>query len=181
MTATVQLSPASAALLERAAEAIPGGVNTCRRRSDPRLCFARGEGAYLWDLEGRRYIDYHAAYGAIFLGHSHPGVNAAVTAAVQERVLFGVGVTEAEVELAETMVRHIPCADQVVVCGSGSEATYHALRLARGVTGRAKVLKFQGFYNGFHDSVLIGTLGRGPQSAGMLPGAIDATIVCRFN
>src|SRR5215218_7413943 len=131
MTTTTQISPASAALLERAAESIPGGVNTCRRRSEPRLCFTRGSGAYLWDLEGRRYVDYHAAYGAIFLGHSHPEINAAVARATRERVLFGVGVTEAEVELAETMVSHIPCAEQVVVCNSGSEATCHALRLAR--------------------------------------------------
>src|SRR3954470_19350866 len=98
------LSPGSAALLERAAASIPGGVNTCRRRSSPQLCFARGAGAHLWDLEGRRYIDYHAAYGAIFLGHSHPEVTGRVAAATRERVLFGVGVTEAEVELAETIV-----------------------------------------------------------------------------
>src|SRR3712207_9417299 len=123
------LSPASEALLARAAGPIPGGVNTCRRRSDPRLCFARGDGAYLWDLEGRRYIDYHAAYGAIFLGHSHPAVVGAVAGATRERVLFGVGVTEAEVQLAETICRHVPCAEQVVVCNSGSEATYHAVRL----------------------------------------------------
>ena len=71
---TAALSPASSDLLTRASEYIPGGVNTCRRRSTPQLCFARGDGAYLWDLEGRRYIDYHAAYGAILLGHSHPAV-----------------------------------------------------------------------------------------------------------
>ena len=184
MTATTQLSPASAALLDRAAASIPGGVNTCRRRSDPRLCFARGSGAYLWDLEGRRYVDYHAAYGAIFLGHSHPEVTERVAAATRERVLFGVGVTEAEVELAETLTRHIPCAEQVVVCNSGSEATYHAIRLARGVTGREKILKFQGFYNGFHDSVLVGTLTPGRRdrgSAGMLDASVEATVVCRFN
>src|SRR3954454_3341051 len=188
MTATTQLSPASAALLDRAAASIPGGVNTCRRRSEPKLCFVRGDGAYLYDLEGRRYIDYHAAYGAIFLGHSHPEVNAAVASAIEERVLFGVGVTETEVELAETLARHIPCAEQVVVCGSGSEATYHAIRLARGITGREKILKFQGFYNGFHDYVLRNVLStpelvgrRDPQSTGMLDAAIDATLIARFN
>src|SRR4051795_307476 len=100
MDVTTELSPASAALLDRAGEVIPGGVNTCRRRSEPQLCFARGEGAYLWDLEGRRYVDYHAAYGAILLGHSHPAVIERVAAAMTERVLFGVGVTEAEAELA---------------------------------------------------------------------------------
>src|ERR671926_1344996 len=100
---TTSFSPASAALLERAAEFIPGGVNTCRRRSEPQLCFARGAGAYLWDLEGRRYIDYHAAYGAIFLGHSHPAVNDRVAAAMRDTVLFGAGVTEAEVALARKL------------------------------------------------------------------------------
>src|SRR3954470_2362344 len=181
-------SPASSELLERAAEVIPGGVNTCRRRSDPRLCFARGDGAYLWDLEGRRYVDYHAAYGAIFLGHSRPAVTARVAAAIQERVLFGVGVTGAEVALARKIVQHVPSAEQVVVCNSGSEATYHAIRLARGVTGREKIIKFQGCYNGFHDYVLRNVLSapelvmrRDPQSSGMLDAAVDARLVCRFN
>jgi glutamate-1-semialdehyde 2,1-aminomutase len=175
-------------LLEVAAEVIPGGVNTCRRRSDPKLCIRRGEGAYLWDLDGRRYTDYHAAYGAIFLGHSHPEVTRRVAEAVRERVLFGVGVTESEVELAQKIVDHLPSAEQVVVCNSGSEATYHALRLARGVTGREKVVKFQGSYNGFHDYVLRNVLSRpamvgrrDPHSSGMLGAAVDATLVCRYN
>src|SRR5919108_6418948 len=132
----------SADLLERAAEVIPGGVNTCRRRSEPRICFRRGAGAYLFDLEGRRYIDYHAAYGAIFLGHSHPAVTERVATAIKDTVLFGVGVTEAEVALAEKIVEHVPGAEQVVVCNSGSEATYHAIPPARGVTGRDQIIKF---------------------------------------
>ena len=100
----------------------------------PRLCFARGAGAYLWDLDGRRYVDYHAAYGAIFLGHSHPAVTERVAGDRWRPVLFGVGVTEAEVALARKIVEHVPSAEQVVVCNRGSEATYHAIRLARGVT-----------------------------------------------
>jgi len=181
-------SSASEALLDDAATVIPGGVNTCRRRSEPRRCFRRGAGAYLWDLEDRRYIDFHAAYGAVFLGHSHPAVTARVARAIEETVLFGVGVTEAEVALARKLVDHVPCADQVVVCNSGSEATYHAIRLARGATGRERIVKFQGCYNGFHDYVLRNVLspaelvgGRDPQSKGMLEAAIDATSVCRFN
>jgi glutamate-1-semialdehyde 2,1-aminomutase len=181
-------STASEQLLDDAAEVIPGGVNTCRRRSEPRLCFARGAGAHLWDLDGRRYVDYHAAYGAIFLGHSHPEVNRRVSEAIADAVLFGVGVTAAEVALARKIVQHVPSADQVVVCNSGSEATYHALRLARGVTGREKIIKFQGCYNGFHDYVLRNVLSapelvmrRDPQSRGMLDAAVDATLVCRFN
>jgi glutamate-1-semialdehyde 2,1-aminomutase len=179
---------ASEALLDAAAEYIPGGVNTCRRRSEPRICFKRGSGAYLEDLDGRRFIDYHAAYGAVFLGHSHPAVVERVRAAIGATVLFGVGVTEAEHELARLIVTHVPSAEQVVVCNSGSEATYHAIRLARGVTGRERIVKFQGCYNGFHDSVLLNVLSapervgmRDPHSKGMLEAAVDATLVCRYN
>jgi glutamate-1-semialdehyde 2,1-aminomutase len=179
---------ASERLLDDAATVIPGGVNTCRRRSTPRVCFERGRGAYVWDLDGNRYVDYHAAYGAIFLGHAHRAVIDRVAAAIADGVLFGVGVTEREVELARRIVAHVPSAEQVVVCNSGSEATYHAIRLARGVTGRQKILKFQGCYNGFHDYVLRNVLSppelvgrRDPQSVGMLESAIDATLVCRFN
>ena len=179
---------ASEALLASAAEVIPGGVNTCRRRSDPRLCFRSGAGAYLEDLDGRRYLDYHAAYGAIFLGHSHPAVTERVSRAIEHSVLFGVGVTEAEVALARKLTQHVPSIEQVVVCNSGSEATYHAIRLARGVTQRALIIKFQGCYNGFHDYVLRNVLSRpegvgrrDPHSAGMLDAAVDATLVCRYN
>jgi glutamate-1-semialdehyde 2,1-aminomutase len=175
-------------LLDEAAAYIPGGVNTCRRQSTQGLCFERGQGAYLWDLDGRRYTDYHAAYGAILLGHSHPAVTDRVSSAIRETVLFGAGVTRAEVALARKIVEHVPSAEQVVVCSSGSEATYHAIRLARGVTGREKIVKFQGCYNGFHDYVLRNVLSapdlvgrRDPQSKGMLDAAIDATLVCRFN
>jgi glutamate-1-semialdehyde 2,1-aminomutase len=178
----------SSALLDEAAHYIPGGVNTCRRRSEPRICIRRGAGAYIEDLDGVRYIDFHAAYGAIFLGHSHPEVNRRVADAMRETVLFGVGVTEAEVALARKIVQHVPSIEQVVVCNSGSEATYHAIRLARGVSGREKIVKFQGLYNGFHDYVLRNVLStpdkvgrRDPQSKGMLDAAVDATLVCRFN
>jgi len=179
---------ASQALLDTAAEVIPGGVNTCRRRSDPRICFRRGEGAYLEDLDGRRFIDYHAAYGAIFLGHADAGVNARVTSAIERGTLYGVGVTEAEVALARKIAEHVPSVEQVVVCNSGSEATYHAIRLARGISGRQKLIKFQGCYDGFHDYVLRNVLSpaelvgrRDPGSAGMLEAAVDATLVCRYN
>ena len=182
------MATASEQLLDEAAEVIPGGVNTCRRRSEPRLCFRRGAGAYLWDLDGRRYTDYHAAYGAIFLGHSHPAVTERVAGAIRDTVLFGVGVTEAEVALARKLAEHVPSIEQSVVCNSGSEATYHAIRLARGVTGRELIVKFQGCYDGFHDYVLRNVLSapdavgrRDPHSAGMLAAAVDATLVCRFN
>jgi glutamate-1-semialdehyde 2,1-aminomutase len=178
----------SAALLQRAAAATPGGVNTARRKIDPPLCFRRGEGAYLEDMDGNVYVDYHAAYGGVFLGHSHPAVTARVEEAARNAVLFGVGTTEVEVEVAERLVRHVPSADQAAFCNSGSEATFHAIRLARGITGRDHILKFQGLYHGFHDYVLRNVMSaperigrRDPMSAGMLPAAIDATLVCRYN
>jgi glutamate-1-semialdehyde 2,1-aminomutase len=188
MTSTTEDRTRSEQMLLEAAAVIPGGVNTCRRQSTHGLCFERGRGAHLWDLDGRRYVDYHAAYGAVFLGHSHPAVTERVSAAIRDTVLFGAGVTSAEVALARKIVEHVPSAEQALVCNSGSEATYHAIRLARGVTGREKILKFQGCYNGFHDYVLRNVLSapelvgrRDPQSTGMLDAAIDATLVARFN
>lgn len=175
-------------LLDRAKVVIPGGVNTARRKIDPPLCIRRGAGGYVEDLDGNRYIDFHAAYGAILLGHSYPAVNDRVRDVMAEQVMFGIGVTEVEVELAEKIVQHVPSAEQAVLCGSGSEATFHAIRLARGVTGRMKIVKFQGLYHGFHDYVLRNVISapekigkRDPMSAGMLPAAIDATLVCRYN
>lgn len=175
-------------LLDRAMTVTPGGVNTARRKIDPPLCIRRGRGAYLEDLDGNRYIDYHAAYGAILLGHSRAEVNDRVRATIDEQVLLGVGTTELEVQLAEKIVQHVPCAEQAVMCGSGSEATFHAIRLARGATGRKKLVKFQGLYHGFHDYVLRNVMSaperigkRDPVSAGMLDAAVDATIVCRYN
>ncbi len=175
-------------LLERAMLVTPGGVNTARRKINPPLCVRRGEGAYLEDVDGNRYIDFHAAYGPILLGHSYPAVIERVREEIGEQVLFGVGTTENEVRLAEKVVEHVPCAEQVVFCNSGSESTYHAIRLARAVTGRQKILKFQGLYHGFHDYALINVMSKpemigkpDPMSAGILDAAVEATIVCRWN
>jgi glutamate-1-semialdehyde 2,1-aminomutase len=186
MSSTITTS--SAELLEDAARVIPGGINTCKRKISPPLCIRRASGAYLEDMEGRRYVDYHAAYGAIFLGHSHPAVSDHVNDVMREVVLFGVGVTEIELAVAQKVVEHVPSVDQVLACNSGSEATLHAIRLARAVTGRQKLLKFQGGYNGFHDYVLMNILSepdrlgtKDPHSAGMLREAVEDTIVCRFN
>lgn len=178
----------SAALYARGGIVTPGGVNTARRKIDPPLCFARGDGAYLEDVDGNRYIDYHAAYGPIILGHASQPVSEAVSEAIQKTVLFGVGTTELEVEVAETLVSNIPFVDQVLFCVTGSESTYHAIRLSRGVTGRQKIIKFQGHYHGGHDYVLLNTISpaerigkRDPGSQGMLDAAVDATLVCRYN
>jgi glutamate-1-semialdehyde 2,1-aminomutase len=187
-TSTVGEVAKSRELLDRAMAVTPGGVNTARRKIDPPLCVRRAQGAYLEDLDGNRYVDYHAAYGAILLGHCHPEVNDRVRTTIEDQVLCGVGTTELEVQVAEKIVQHVPCAEQAVMCGSGSEATFHAIRLARAATGRQKIVKFQGLYHGFHDYVLRNVMSaperigrRDPVSAGMLDAAVDATIVCRYN
>src|SRR5215213_6689596 len=118
-------------LLRRARLSIPGGVNTAKRRVQPPLCVRRGHGGHIEDEDGRRLIDYHAAYGAVFLGHGYPPQLRRVAEATAGGVLFGVGVTEAEVTLAERIAAHVPSAERVLLCGSGSEATLHAIRLAR--------------------------------------------------
>jgi len=168
-------------LLRRASLSIPGGVNTAKRRPRPQVCVRQGEGGYIEDLDGRRLIDHHAAYGAVLLGHGYPPQVRRVAEAIERGVLYGLGVTEAETELAEKIVAHVPCAERVLLCGSGSEATFHALRVARAVTGRAKIVKFQGAYHGFHDYVARNYLSREPFSAGVLEAALDETLVCEFN
>jgi glutamate-1-semialdehyde 2,1-aminomutase len=175
-------------LLERAAEVIPGGINTAKRKIDPPLCVSRASGGWFEDLDGARYLDYHCAYSAILLGHAEPGVNRAVAHALDAGTLYGVGVTGDEVRLAEKIVEHVPSVEQVLLCNTGSEATYHAIRLARGVTERQKIVKFQGCYDGYHDYVLRNVLSRpelvgrrDPGSKGMLEAAIDNTLVCAFN
>lgn len=185
--AALQPPTSASALLQDASRVIPGGVNTGRRKSAP-LCARRAEGAYIEDLDGSTWIDYNAAYGPIILGHAYPAVTRRVTAAIRDGVLFGVGTTRSEVELARRVSAHVPSAEQVLITNSGSEATYHAIRLARAVTGRSTIVKFQGCFHGFHDYVLLNTYSpremvgrRDLGSAGMLETAVDSTLVCRFN
>jgi glutamate-1-semialdehyde 2,1-aminomutase len=183
MTAT-----SSSNLQHAAAQVIPGGLNSANRAIQPEIDVRHAAGSYLDDVNGKRYLDYHAAFGPIVLGHSYPEVVDSATRAMRDLDLFGVGVTESEVLLAQKLVEHIPSVDEVLLCNSGSEATYQAVRLARAVTGRQKLLKFQGCYHGWHDAVLRNVLSapdrvgqRDPGSAGMLESTIDQTLVCRFN
>lgn len=188
----------TAGLVERALQVAPGGVNSGRRKIDPPLVLRRGMGAYLEDVDGRRFIDYHAAWGAILLGHSHPAVVEEVRRVLADRVLFGVGTTEGEIALAAKLVEHVPSVDQVLLCNSGTEATFHAIRLARAVTGREKLIKFEGCYHGFHDYVLAGSAeeggasegdqragpakaARSRSSSGVLKAAAEQTLVCQLN
>ncbi|MCY4070791.1 MAG: aspartate aminotransferase family protein [Chloroflexi bacterium] len=178
----------NASLFERAVAVTPGGVNSGTRGLKEPIVWEAGEGAYLVDAEGKRYLDYHAAFGPIILGHNHPAVNAAVAQAMTRVDLTGVGTTELEIRLAEKVVEHVPSAEMALIFGSGTEATYLAGRLARAVTGRTKLIKFQGCFHGWHDYLLMNIISppdkiglKDPASAGMLPEAIDNTIVLPFN
>lgn len=178
----------SQALAERAGRVIPGGVNSATRRLSTPYSWDWAEGAYIRDADGNTFLDYHAAFGPIVLGHNHPGVNAAVAEALNGVDMVGVGVTEAEIRLAEKVVEHVPSAEMALTFSSGSEATYMAVRLARGITGRSKLIKFQGTFHGWHDYLLMNIISpaekigqKDPGSAGQLQDAIDNTIVVRFN
>jgi glutamate-1-semialdehyde 2,1-aminomutase len=175
-------------LVERAQQVIPGGVNSSNRGLPWPIAVVAASGAYFTDADGKRYLDYHAAFGPLILGHNHPVVNAAVHAAIDQIDIIGAGVTDIEVELAERIVQHVPCAERVLLTNSGSEATYAALRLARAVTGRNKIIKFQGTYHGWHDAVLMNVISApekigqyDPLSLGMLPEVIKNTIILPFN
>ncbi|WP_104666941.1 aspartate aminotransferase family protein [Ensifer adhaerens] len=172
----------------RAQTVIPGGLLSPSRRLGAPIAFARAEGAYLYDADGNRYTDYHCAFGANVLGHRPPAVAAAIAKTAENLDLIGAGVLELEVEVAELLVNAIPCADQVAFCSSGSEATYHALRLARAYTGRKQIIKFQGGYHGWHDYVamngqssrqMIGSYD--PMSDGMLFDAARHTAILPYN
>lgn len=178
----------NAELVERARRVIPGGVNSVNRVLPWPFVAAEAHGAYIRDVEGKEYLDYHAAFGPIILGHNHPEVNAAVQEAMQQIDIVGVGVTEREILLAEAINHHVPSAERVLLTNSGSEATYAALRLARGVTGRNKIVKFQGTYHGWHDAVLMNVITppdrigqRDLLSLGMSPGVVEDTLVLPFN
>lgn len=176
-------------LFERAARVIPGGVNSPVRAfravgGTPRF-IARGDGAYIWDAEGRRYVDYIGSWGPMILGHGHPAVLEAVQKAATEGFSFGAP-TEREIELAEEILKLVPGIYQVRLVSSGTEATMSAIRLARGATDRPKFIKFEGCYHGHTDALLVkagsglATFGH-PTSAGVTPGAAADTVVLEYN
>ena len=133
---------------------IPGGVVSVNRAVQPEIVFIKGQGAYVWDVDGNKYIDYHAAFAPHFLGHNDPYVTDAVISVLRKGAsLYGSGTTELEGQLAELMCRYIPAVESVQFLNTGSEATYQAIRLARAVTGRDHIIVMQGGYNGWHDDV----------------------------
>jgi glutamate-1-semialdehyde 2,1-aminomutase len=149
----------SQGILEHNRQFIPGGVVSLNRLIDPVLCFVRGQGAEVWDADGNRYIDYHAAFAPFLLGHNHPAINRAVIESLQGgETLMGAGPTAHEGELAELICRHVPSAEGVQLTNTGSEATYHALRIARAHTGRDDVIVMQGGYNGWHNDVAVNVM-----------------------
>ena len=178
----------SSAIFESAKRCIPGGVNSFSRSIVPHIVFSHAMGAYLFDVDERRYLDYHAAFGPIVLGHCDPKVDRAVSDTIGRLDLMGIGTTEIEVRVAEKVVHHIPSAEMVHFCNTGTEATYNAVRLARAVTGRNKLLKFQGCFHGSHDYLAMNIIsppervgGSDPASAGILPAALAHTLVAEFN
>ena len=150
--------PSNEALFARAQRVIPGGVNSPVRAfravgGTPRF-IQRGHGAYIWDAEGQRYIDYIGSWGPMILGHGHPAVVDAVQKALLDGFSFGAP-TEREIELAEAIIALVPGCEQVRLVSSGTEAGMSALRLARGATGRSKFIKFEGCYHGHADPLLV--------------------------
>jgi glutamate-1-semialdehyde 2,1-aminomutase len=183
------MGDSNAGWFERASRVIPGGVNSPVRafRSVGGVPYfvTRGDGAYVWDVEGNRYLDYVQSYGASILGHAHPSVVRAVTTAAALGTTFGAP-TEGEVRLAEAICERVAGCEMVRLVSSGTEATMSAVRLARGATGRDRIVVFEGCYHGHSDGLLAGggsgvaTLGL-PASAGVPAGAVAETLVAPYN
>lgn len=185
-------SPRSRAHFERAQSVMPGGVKGAYYYRPYPLSMERGDGCYLYDVDGRRYIDFTNHHTAQILGHNHPAVNTAIEAQVSRGIALGAP-TGIEVELAEEMCRRVPSLDCVRFCNSGTEATLHAIRLARAFTGRSKIAKFEGAYHGSHDAVEISVSPpldkAGPESmptavasaGGIAPHAVDDIVVLPYN
>jgi len=176
-------------LFSKAQHHIPGGVNSPVRAfkgvgGDP-LFFREGKGAWITDAEGNRYIDYIGSWGPMILGHAHPEV----ISAVQESVTHGLGFgapTEIEIEMADTLCQLVPSMELVRMVSSGTEATMSAIRLARGYTGRDKIVKFEGCYHGHADSLLVkagsGALTLGVPSSGGVPASLaEHTLTLTYN
>jgi glutamate-1-semialdehyde 2,1-aminomutase len=179
----------SSQLFQEARRHIAGGVNSAVRAfqgvgGDP-VFFARGQGAYLWDADGKKYIDYVGSWGPAILGHAHPAVLKAVEETARHGLSFGAP-TAVETEMAQLIKQHLPSIEKVRMVSSGTEATMSAIRLARGFTGRDKIVKFEGCYHGSGDSLLVKagssalTLGV-PSSPGVPAALASLTLTLEYN
>ncbi|MFM4826884.1 glutamate-1-semialdehyde 2,1-aminomutase [Aeromonas bivalvium] len=176
-------------LFEQACQTIPGGVNSPVRAFNgvggTPLFIERADGAYLYDVDGKAYVDYIGSWGPMLLGHNHPTIKAAVIAAVEKGLSYGAP-TEIEVRMAQKVRELVPSMEQVRMVNSGTEATMSAIRLARGYTGRDKIVKFEGCYHGHADSLLVKagsgalTLGQ-PNSPGVPADFAKHTLTCVYN
>ena len=183
------MSNRSEELFLRAQQRIPAGVNSpvraFRAVGGTPLFFERASGPYWWDADGKRYIDYVGSWGPMVAGHTHPAVVEAVQSAAGRALSFGAP-TESEIELAEMICALVPSIEMVRLVSSGTEATMTAIRLARGFTGRATIVKFEGCYHGHADSLLVkagsGALTFGnPSSAGVPEDIARHTVVLEYN
>jgi glutamate-1-semialdehyde 2,1-aminomutase len=189
MLERMSLRPRSHKLFQRALQSLPGGVNSPVRAfravgGEP-FFVQRASGARVWDVDGNAYVDYVGTWGPAILGHAHPGIIGAVRDAAERGTSFGIP-NPLEVELAERVRRAVPSVEKVRFCNSGTEATMSAIRLARGFTGRDKIVKFDGCYHGHADSLLVkagsGALTFGhPDSAGVPASFAQHTLVLPFN
>ena len=176
-------------LFERAKRVLPGGVNSPVRAyravgMAPRF-ITRADGAYIWDEDGKKYIDYVCSWGPMILGHNHPAIREAVERAVKDGLSFGAP-TRREVDIAELMVELVPNIEMVRMVNSGTEAVMSAVRLARGATGRDKLIKFEGCYHGHSDCLLVNAgssalAGGHPSSAGVPEDIVKHTLTAQFN
>jgi len=180
-------------LFEQAETITPGGVHSGLRFFTPYPIFIeRASGSRIYDVDSNEYVDYHLAFGAVILGHSSEKVTSAVNAQLEKGNIYGLS-NELEVEVAKKIAQHVPSAQMVKFCNTGTEATYHAIRVARAFTGKTKIIKFEGAYHGWHDYVNI-SVGPSPREAGLkesptpvpdskgIPGnVVENTIILPFN
>jgi glutamate-1-semialdehyde 2,1-aminomutase len=184
------LTAVEGAEFTRARQLLPGGaLGGNQLADDAKFVFSRASGARFWDASDNEYIDYCLGSGAMVLGHAHQSVQRAVTEQVAKGTHYFAYLNEPAIALAEIVARHVPCVEKLRFTLSGSEATFHAMRLARGFTGRTKIIKFEGAYHGNHDYAQISTTPQResnfpdglPDSAGIPSAARDTMLIARYN
>lgn len=184
------LAPVEREEFETAKKLLPGGaLGGNQLAADAKFVFSHAKGARFWDTSGNEYVDYCLGSGAMVLGHAHESIQRAVTEQVAKGTHYFAYLNEPALQLAEMVARHVPCVEKMRFTVSGSEATFHAMRLARGFTGREKIMKFEGAYHGHHDYAQISTTPKResnfpegvPDTAGIPRGARDTVLIARYN